>query len=180
MTELLLRLSRHDQRVLVALVSRRRQWLDRAMRAITHLGGSTVTVTTAVLLLLSGHPAMTSAGARGAFALVVSHLLVQALKRTVARPRPHLGVGLDSLVAAPDRFSFPSGHAAASLSMALAGIALLPTALAGALLALALVVGASRCYLGVHYPGDVLAGWLLAALATAGAGYGLGLLAITL
>ena len=29
-------------------------------------------------------------------------------------------------------------------------------------LALAALTGVSRCYLGVHYPGDVLAGWALA------------------
>jgi undecaprenyl-diphosphatase len=35
-------------------------------------------------------------------------------------------------------------------------------------LALGLAVGVSRCYLGVHYPGDVLVGWSLATATVAG------------
>lgn len=169
MTELLLRLSHHDQRALAALLSRRRRWLDAVMRALTHLGGATATIVLATALMVAGGPTLQAAGARAGFALVASHLLVQLLKRTVARPRPRLPVGLDSMVAAPDRFSFPSGHAAAALSVALALVAVLPAPLAVLAVATALIVGISRCYLGVHYPGDVLAGWILAAVGVASA-----------
>jgi undecaprenyl-diphosphatase len=67
-----------------------------------------------------------------------------------------------SLIDAPDRFSFPSGHAAASLCVALGLASVLPAFFAGLALGIGLLVGISRCYLGVHYPGDVLAGWILA------------------
>jgi hypothetical protein len=43
--------------------------------------------------------------------------------------------------------------------------AALPVAGGSAILGLALLIGLSRCYLGVHYPGDVLTGWTLALLA---------------
>ena len=91
-----------------------------------------------------------------------SHLVVQLIKRTVSRGRPRMPSGVQALVQPPDRFSFPSGHAASSLSVALAVAVMLPAPLGALLVGLAMVVGLSRCYLGVHYPGDVLMGWLLA------------------
>jgi undecaprenyl-diphosphatase len=164
MTPWMLRLHDRDLRALHALVSRRRPWLDRAMRAVTRLGDAAVTIGVIVVLLLSGNPTFETAGRLGAIALVGSHLVVQLLKRTAARPRPHLPAGIQALVRAPDRFSFPSGHAASSLSVALAVATLVPSPAAPLVVLLALVVGLSRCYLGVHYPGDVLVGWSLALL----------------
>jgi len=46
----------------------------------------------------------------------------------------------------------------------------MPTA-APWLLGLGCVVGLTRCYLGVHYPGDVMAGWILAAGVWAGSAW---------
>lgn len=158
----LLRLHHHDERFLHALVLRRRPRLDRCMRAVTHLGDATATVGLVFLLLAMG--TWREVGTLAAFALVSSHLAVQLLKRTISRARPRLPVGVASLVRAPDRFSFPSGHAASSLSVALAVAGSLPSGPGAAVMGLACVVGLSRCYLGVHYPGDVVMGWCLASL----------------
>ncbi len=162
MTVLLATLGRHDERFLHALVLRRAPWLDLLMRAVTRLGDASfvIAVTAAGLLTTDLH--LQSAAQLAAFALITSHLLVQVLKRSVTRARPRLPIGVASLIHAPDRFSFPSGHAAASLCVALPVANLLPTSVAAALIILACLVGISRCYLGVHYPGDVLAGWALA------------------
>lgn len=176
MTTWIIRLHNHDERALHALVLRRHPRLDRAMHLVTHLGDAAVTIGVTLALVLGAIPALRDAGVRAAFALVASHAVVQLLKRTVTRARPRMPEGFAALVQPPDRFSFPSGHAASSLSVAVAVAAVLSPPASAALIGLALVVGLSRCYLGVHYPGDVIAGWTLALLGILAAGPAVSLL----
>jgi len=99
-----------------------------------------------------------------ALSIATTEAGVAAVKLLVSRPRPPAGEALTQA----SGFSFPSGHAAAAvavyavLALLLArrcrGRTRIALALAGGLIVLA--VGASRVYLGVHYPTDVVAGWL--------------------
>jgi membrane-associated phospholipid phosphatase len=82
-----------------------------------------------------------------------------ALKLVVRRRRPVVA-GLPALVATPTALSFPSAHATSSFAGARA-YAPLAGAAAPALYPLAAALAASRVYLGVHYPSDILAGALL-------------------
>lgn len=98
-----------------------------------------------------------------AIALGGSGLLNMAAKRLFARERPALW---DSI--APEAtLSFPSAHAMGSATLATV-IVLLAWRTRWRLPALfiastfVLFVGASRVYLGVHYPSDVAAGWAAA------------------
>ena len=161
----ILRLGQVDERLLLAVVVRRRAPLDRLVRLLTRLGDPPVAIALAAALSLGLVPGLQAAGIEAAFALAFSHLLVQILKRSFSRSRPSLPVGMASLALPPDRFSFPSGHSAAGLSIALPMALALPLPLGLPALVLGLAVGLTRCYLGVHYPGDVMAGWVLAVVA---------------
>jgi len=135
---------------------------DRAVAAFSALGQH------AAIWLAFGAGASTFAARderrswRAATATVAgAYVFNTALKFAVRRPRPQLP-GLPPLTATPTQLSFPSAHATSSFAAArafsAAGAPPLPLyLLAGGL-------AASRLYLGVHYPSDVLAGVVLGSL----------------
>jgi undecaprenyl-diphosphatase len=129
--------------------------------AVTHLGGATSAILAVVLPLMLAVGDLHNAAALGAWSLALSHLAVQLAKRSIGRPRPAPARAGRSLVSMPDRFSFPSGHACAAMSVAFAYGLAMPR-FAVPLTILAAIVGMSRVRLGVHYPGDVLAGQVIA------------------
>ncbi len=163
---LLSRLGAHDRALFLRLAlheaagSGTRRFWRRFWRVVTHLGGATFTLAASLAPLALGGAWQVGA-LRALSILVASHLLVQLVKRTVGRPRPSCRTSCEVLIHEPDRFSFPSGHAAAAMSVAL-GYATVQPALAPVLAVAAVVVGFSRVALAVHYPGDVAAGQAIA------------------
>lgn len=159
-----------DQPTVQWLAHRRPEWSNGAVVALTDLGGKVLltallagTAAAAAIRLRSWRPLLLATVAGGG-----SVLLVAAVKALIARDRP----GVLHRAIFESGFSFPSGHAANSL-VVLGTVAWLVglltahrTARATAWVAagiLTAAVGVSRVYLGVHYPSDVLAGWLLGA-----------------
>lgn len=84
------------------------------------------------------------------------------LKNLVARTRPYEVIpDLTTLIPHPTDYSFPSGHTAASFACALTLYKMLPQKYGVPILCLAVLIGLSRLYVGVHYPSDVLGGLLV-------------------
>ena len=82
--------------------------------------------------------------------------VADALKAAVGERRPHVS----RLVALPHTHAFPSGHTTTSFACATVLAALAPRG-APAFFVLAVAIGYSRLYVGVHWPLDVLGGIVL-------------------
>jgi len=147
--------------------------LDAAMRVTTELGSwwvlSLAVALVAAWALMRGRRAL--AGVLVGVALA-SQLLSTLLKLLFQRPRPELW----QTVARPGSYAFPSGHALLStvvygmIAFAIARLApRLRWPLYGGVPILVLLIGASRIYLGVHWPSDVLAGHAAGGLVLAAA-----------
>ena len=140
-------------------------WVEEIARDVTGLGGTavltllTLAVTGFFLLQRKWHLAIYVAAA-----VATGTLLSHLMKAGFDRPRPELVAHGQHVYTA----SFPSGHSMVSAIVFLTLGALLAGTLKKRLertyvialaVLLALLVGLSRVYLGVHWPTDVLGGW---------------------
>ena len=158
-----------DEAVLLALQGLRTPGLDRLVFGITALGNVAVALpvmcgTFLALLWVHRRP-----DAVAVAACSVPIALGHGLKMVVGRPRPEYAIS----DVAYTGMSFPSGHALfallfGSLLIVLAEQMIRPLAIRrgvqAAVALLALAMGTSRVYLGVHWPSDVIGGYLVAAI----------------
>ena len=163
-----------DERVLAALRDPANpanpigpSWLRGVALDITALGSATVLGL--VVVGVGGFLLLQRLQRHAAFIVIASAsgwVLNAALKEAFGRPRPEIVPHLREVLT----LSFPSGHAMTTAVVYLTlGALLMRVAqhrltrlyiMSVAMLA-TFLVGASRVYLGVHYPTDVLAGWLI-------------------
>jgi len=138
-------------------------WLDSLFLAVTWLGSLAVLLPLALLAWWRWRGDRSAAFV--ALALIGASALGHLVKLIAARPRPDM---FPPLIAMPEDWSFPSAHAVQVTAFALAWL-LRPGTSPGrievaALIAAVTTVIASRLYLQVHFPSDVVAGALLATL----------------
>lgn len=142
-------------------------------KAVTVLGNWYCVIAVCVILVAVPATRFTW-GIPVSFAALASNFLRALVKMIAARPRPDQIYHLIE----EGGWSFPSGHAATSVAVyGLLAYLLWRQSFKGHMalcvlcLFLTVAIGLSRVYLGVHYPCDVLGGWLagLAILFTLGA-----------
>ena len=134
---------------------------------VTELGSTWAVIGVGAIVLLVGSlGGRPRDGAAGALTIAIGALIIEILKRVFERVRPDV---LEPVIVALG-YSFPSGHTAnATIAYGVLGVLVArlpwPTAIRVAievvLGAIVFGVGLSRVWLGVHYPTDVVAGWLL-------------------
>ena len=152
-----------DDNIYNLLYSLRSSSMDLIMKTITQFGNTIPVIIITLVLMIT----LTS---RKEVFLIGSNTILtvgsnQILKHIICRPRPnHLRLIVEN------GYSFPSGHA--MISICLYGLLIylinkkiknkiLKVLLTIILILLILGIGISRIYVGVHYPSDVLAGYLL-------------------
>ena len=153
------------------LAGHREVWLTKVLLVVTRLGNADAQTLwlTAVCLAATARSRSWAPILTGLAGGVGIALVIVVAKRLVGRHRPPSPWAVMPV----DGFSFPSGHATGAAAVGLLSAWILSYWVVGrwavqvavwaTVIATIGLIGFSRCYLGVHYVTDVLAGWLLGA-----------------
>ena len=161
------------------------EWLQKAAgsvvqtiaKAMTFIGGETVTLLILIIVLFCYKK---EAGKRCGFTMVAASMWYPMIKNIVMRVRPYMAhpdriealsvveADADPMDILQQGYSFPSGHSATAVSM-YGSIAreIRKKWMWWLAVIVPVLIGLSRFTVGVHYPTDVLAGWLVGLAAVA-------------
>jgi undecaprenyl-diphosphatase len=151
-----------DERVFDAVASWHSPLLDRTMPELSIVATkSRLWMGIAALLAIFGGAKGRRTAIEGLVAIGVNSFVVNIpLKSAVRRKRPDDEVPEGRRLVKPESYSFPSGHTASAAAFS-GVVARAYPKLWLPINGLAAMVGFSRVYTGVHYPGDVLGGWIV-------------------
>lgn len=134
--------------------------LDKIMTIITWAGNCGLVWNLLAIYLINNNYRML--GYRVIISLILTAIVGEGIiKHLIRRSRPFIKISHTTLlISKPMTYSFPSGHAASSFSVA--GIFIIQNSdMSMYITSLALLIAFSRLYLKVHYPSDVLIGIIL-------------------
>lgn len=153
----------YDDRILMGIYRYSSVTLDAVITTITNFGGATfvVGVMTTIIGVLLWRKKWQSI-VQLSFGILGAGAWGLLLKIVFERDRPNLWAHLVN----ETTYSFPSGHAMISAALAFSLVAILwhtkwrwtAISIGGVYM---IVIGLTRLYLGVHYPTDIFAGWLV-------------------
>ena len=154
-----------DGELLVAIQGLHMGWLDPIVSCYTKLGDAGL-LWVALSLAMLFHKSTRKAGALALGAMILGLIVTNlTIKPLISRPRPWLDWPIVPLVTEKDPNSFPSGHTCAAFAAAMVWVRTLPQKRDRVIVAvMAVLMGLSRLYVGVHYPSDVLAGAVIGSL----------------
>ena len=134
---------------------------DRLIYRISRLGDGYVYAVIGILILVLDFDVARILLPAALIAFSIELTAYTILKHKIKRIRPfEVNTDIKSLVRPPDKFSFPSGHTSAAFVVAVILSHFYPPLLIPSF-SFASLIGFSRIYNGVHYPGDVFAGIVL-------------------
>lgn len=140
---------------------KRSLWLDRLMLATTQLGNFIFALVFSLILILMGDNLLAYEVLLGISTL---GLVVQIMKTLIHRTRPYIKLENIRIIGSrASGQSFPSGHTGQAFLMAtlLLQYYHVNILISFLLYAIALLVGITRIYVGMHYPRDVIGGAIL-------------------
>ena len=149
---------------------------DAIMPIVTHFGGFKVLVVVLIAIIAYAHfrdkKTLKRLSILALVAFLCSDIVTAILKHLICEPRPFATLdNVRLLITETDPLSFPSGHTTSTLSFVTFFVLNMKELaekhykiIDAALILFAVLIPFSRMYVGVHYPGDVLAGAVIGIL----------------
>jgi len=162
MTVLLYQLNKWDVKLFSSIFRlSEKQIVARLVYLISKSGDGYLYPVIAIVLLINSSAAGFQFLKTVSAAFMIEVPIYLLVKNTVKRSRPYAVLhDIKNIVVPIDKFSFPSGHTAGAVIIAMQLSYYLPP-IQSILYLWATMVALSRVCLGVHYPGDIIAGGLL-------------------
>lgn len=138
------------------------EFLDPIMKFITSLGDEGI-VPIVLCILLMIFKKTRKVGITAGTSLALEAVLINLLiKKIVARTRPYIvNEAIEYITKRPGDHSFPSGHTGCMFAVASVLFYMLPKKVGIPAMVVASLVGISRLYVGVHYPTDIIGGFII-------------------